>query len=88
MSVLERINNNKKKLLESIAVLVVDDIGYGVWAVSFPWEVVEGGGSGSKNRSARVAEKAKKKEEQIFNVACSSPLDFFFTTCASSELKW
>jgi hypothetical protein len=47
MSVLER--NNKTKLLESIAVLVADDIGYGVWAVNFPWEVAEGGGSGSRN---------------------------------------
>ena len=86
MSVLER--NNKTKLLESIAVLVADDIGYGVWAVSFPWEVVEGGGSGSRNRLAIVAKRAKKKEEQMFDMACSSPLDFLFATCASSELKW
>jgi hypothetical protein len=84
--VLER--NNKTKLLESIAILVADDIGYGVWAVSFPWEVVKGSGSGSRNRSARVAERAKKKKEHMFDVTCSSPLDFLFATCALSELKW
>jgi hypothetical protein len=85
MSVLEI--NNKTKLPESIAVLVADDIGYGVWVVSFPWEVAEGGGSGSRNRSARVVERSKKKEEQMFDVAASSPLDFLFATCAPSELK-
>ena len=85
MLVLER--NNKTKLLESIAVLVVDDIGYGVWAVSFPWEVVEGGGSGSRNRSTRVAERAKNKEEQMFDVACSSPLYFFVCHVCSILIK-
>ena len=86
MLVLER--NNKTKLLESIAVLVANDIDYGVWAVSVPWEATEGDGSSSRNRSAKVAKRAKKKEEQMFNVACSLSLDFLFVTCAPSELKW
>ena len=86
MLVLER--NNKTKLLESIAILIADDIDYGVWAVNFPWEVAKGGGSGSRNRLARVAERAKKKEEHMFDVACSSPLDCLFATCAPFKLKW
>jgi hypothetical protein len=45
---------------------------------------IEGG------RLARVAERESQneREEEMFDVACSLPLDFLFATCPPSELKW
>ena len=41
-------------------------------------------------RSMRVAqrESQNEREEEMFDVACSLPLDFLFATCPPSELKW
>jgi hypothetical protein len=40
-------------------------------------------------RSVRVAkrESQNEREEEMFDVACSLPLDFLFAMCPPSELK-